>query len=69
MQGWGRYETVRETDRQMGREGETRRQEDKCIWRKQRWKGGRVGGWGWGIVTDGMQKKEGHTYIVTGIQV
>ena len=46
MKGWGRYETMRETDRQIGREGENVETGSMCIWRKQRWKGwrgGRVG--------------------------
>ena len=58
---------MRETDRQIGREG---KQEGKCIWRNQRWTGGRGGWMGEGcIVTGGVEKREGHLYIVIDIQL
>ena len=80
MQGWGRCEIMRETDRQIGREGgngETRRKvytEETEVERRERWVPGWVGGClggclGGCTVTGGVQKREGHSYIVIDTQV
>ena len=66
MQGWGRYETMRETDRQIGREGETGRQEGKCmeeteVERREGWVDGCV--CGGGVHCDRWGAKEGGTLV------